>query len=99
MVTSHLCLQISLWPTKGAAGFWYGIFTDGSKVNKSDQIFVVRSSPDTQDNAVVHGGCPVIAGNKWIINKWIMTFDQWNKLPCDTQRKQRHKVWPTASVF
>ena len=47
----------------------------------------------------MHGGCPVIAGNKWIINKWIMTFAQWNKLPCDTKRMQRHKVWPNTNIF
>ena len=31
-VKSYSCVQIRLWPTKGAAGFWYGTFTDGSKV-------------------------------------------------------------------
>ena len=54
---------------------------------------------DLKDNAAMHGGCPVIAGNKWIINKWVMTFAQWNKLPCDTQRLQRHKVWPPSNTF
>ena len=34
-----------LWPSKGAAAFWFGLFSDG-----------------TRDSKVIHGGCPVIAG-------------------------------------
>jgi prolyl 4-hydroxylase len=30
-----------------------------------------------------HGGCPVLKGSKWILNKWIYYFDNWNKHPCD----------------
>jgi prolyl 4-hydroxylase len=30
-----------------------------------------------------HGGCPVLMGNKWILNKWIYAFDQWRNYPCD----------------
>ena len=29
-----------------------------------------------------HGGCPVMAGSKWILNKWIFSFDQMDKFPC-----------------
>ena len=29
-----------------------------------------------------HGGCPVLKGQKWIINKWIYSWDQWRRLPC-----------------
>ena len=92
------CFKIRLWPTKGAAGFWYGLFTDGSRV-RCNEILHISSIFDFEDNAAMHGGCPVIAGNKWIINKWIMTFAQWNKLPCDTQRLQRHKVWEPSNTF
>ena len=30
----------------------------------------------------MHGGCPVIEGQKWILNKWIHSFDQWKIWPC-----------------
>ena len=29
-----------------------------------------------------HGGCPVLKGSKWILNKWIYSWDQWKNLPC-----------------
>lgn len=29
-----------------------------------------------------HGGCPVLMGSKWILNKWIMSFDQFANVPC-----------------
>jgi prolyl 4-hydroxylase len=34
-----------------------------------------------------HGGCPVLMGNKWILNKWIYQFDQWRNFPCDLKSK------------
>ena len=51
-----------LWPTRGAAAFWFGLYSDGSR-----------------DEAVYHGGCPVISGSKWIVNKFIYTFDQFRE--------------------
>jgi hypothetical protein len=29
-----------------------------------------------------HGGCPVLKGSKWILNKWIYYFNQFKKFPC-----------------
>ena len=29
-----------------------------------------------------HGGCPILSGSKWILNKWIYYFDQWKNYPC-----------------
>ena len=29
-----------------------------------------------------HGGCPILSGSKWILNKWIYFFDQWKNYPC-----------------
>jgi prolyl 4-hydroxylase len=37
----------------------------------------------------VHGGCPILKGSKWIINKWVYYFDQWKKFPCHL--KAEHK--------
>ena len=30
-----------------------------------------------------HGGCPVIKGSKWILNKWMFAYDNFVKFPCD----------------
>ena len=35
-----------------------------------------------RDTRAAHGGCPVLKGDKWILNKWINSWDQWQKLPC-----------------
>ena len=34
-----------------------------------------------------HGGCPVLIGSKWILNKWLHSFDQWNNYPCLTDKE------------
>ena len=33
------------------------------------------------DSRIVHLGCPVIYGNKWIANKWIKLLPQFQKFP------------------
>ena len=71
-----------LWPTKGAAAFWFGLYSDGSK-----------------DGAVYHGGCPVISGSKWIVNKWINTFEQFSKYPCSRYRKVRVQPWDKSRFW
>ena len=40
------------------------------------------SSCHLKDPGSSHGGCPVLKGSKWIINKWIYSWDQWKNLPC-----------------
>jgi hypothetical protein len=30
-----------------------------------------------------HGGCPILMGSKWILNKWIYVFNQWQNYPCN----------------
>ena len=45
-----------------------------------------------------HGGCPVIKGSKWILNKWIYAYDNFAKFPC----KLEHRAFfdpPSASHY
>ncbi len=35
------------------------------------------------DDRQFHGGCPILSGSKWILNRWIYSFDQWKSYPCD----------------
>ena len=39
------------------------------------------------DSRVLHLGCPVIYGNKWITNKWIKLGAQFKHFPCDDHRE------------
>ena len=36
-----------------------------------------------------HGGCPVLMGQKWILNKWLYSFEQWDKFPCQMSPYKR----------
>ena len=35
-----------------------------------------------RDMRSMHAGCPVLKGSKWILNKWINSYDQWKYWPC-----------------
>ncbi len=35
-----------------------------------------------RDRRLLHSGCPVLLGAKWIVNKWIYYFDQFRHFPC-----------------
>lgn len=39
-----------------------------------------------RDKTSRHGGCPVIKGSKWILNKWIYAYDNFAKFPCQIQQ-------------
>ena len=38
------------------------------------------------DYRTSHGGCPVLMGSKWILNKWIYSWDQWKVVPCKMEK-------------
>ncbi len=35
-----------------------------------------------RDKRLLHGGCPIVKGSKWILNKWLYYFDQMWRMPC-----------------
>ena len=39
------------------------------------------------DSRIVHLGCPVMHGNKWIANKWIKILSQFQHYPCNDKIK------------
>lgn len=39
-------------------------------------------SDGMRDHKTTHGGCPVIKGSKWILNKWMHMYDNFLKFPC-----------------
>ncbi len=40
------------------------------------------TSQGHRDANTQHGGCPVMKGSKWILNKWMYYFDNYQKFPC-----------------
>ena len=46
-------------------------------------------SDGTRDRLTVHAGCPVLKGSKWILNKWIHMYDNFNAFPCKLQMNKR----------
>jgi prolyl 4-hydroxylase len=54
-----------------------------SKPQIGDAVFWVNlRASGLSDPLTVHAGCPVIVGDKWITNKWILYFDQYEKFKC-----------------
>ena len=41
------------------------------------------NSQNHRDYTTKHGGCPVLKGSKWILNKWMYSFDNFAKFPCN----------------
>ena len=48
----------------------------------SAAFWINLSSCHSKDQRSLHAGCPVLKGSKWILNKWIMSYDQWKLIPC-----------------
>ena len=46
-----------------------------------------------------HGGCPVLKGTKWILNKWIHMYDNFRKFPCQLTRKKRFDAPNLTNYF
>ena len=46
-------------------------------------------SDGIRDKYSLHGGCPVLKGEKWLLNKWIRWFDSVQTFPCKLTQKKR----------
>ena len=49
-------------------------------------FWINLSSCHMKDLRAKHAGCPVLEGVKWIMNKWIYSFDQWKHWPCNLKK-------------
>ena len=59
-----------------------------------------------RDPASGHGGCPVAVGSKWILNKWIYSFNNWDRQPCIRQEGEKYEyeakarmTWSKSSYY
>ena len=60
-----------------------------SQVAKSDAVFWINLKSSGRLHPLTsHSGCPVIVGSKWITNKWINYFDQYEKFPCSLSKSK-----------
>ena len=68
----------------GATAFTGKSFEKALIPKKGSAAFWINlSSCHSKDQRSVHAGCPVLKGSKWILNKWIMSYNQWKGIPCD----------------
>ena len=51
-----------------------------------------------RDNPTRHGGCPVIKGTKWILNKWLYSYDNFKKFQCKLVEGERFSP-PSAKHY
>lgn len=58
-------LNLTFFPSRGSAIFWYNLYSNGS--------------PDFR---TLHAGCPVLTGDKWVVNKWYSNYGQMFRHPC-----------------
>ena len=47
-----------------------------------------------RDLRTSHGGCPILQGQKWILNKWIYQYDQMKNYPCGLRPNEIMKPYP-----
>ena len=92
------------WVSDTQAGGATTFFTNDKPLlfypKKGDAAFWFGLKSDgSRENMVYHGGCPVIAGSKWILNKWIYSFDQFSKLPCPRQRGGWLNTWDKSRYW
>ena len=51
------------------------------------------------DSRSVHLGCPVVYGNKWIMNKWLKLNAQFQKHPCSLMSNSNFQLLNKEYVF
>ena len=70
----------------GATGFTFDNYESTIKPMEGSAAFWMNlDASHRKDPRSIHGGCPVLKGTKWILNKWVYSFDQWNNFPCSTK--------------
>jgi len=53
------------------------------------------SKPDTRS---LHMACPVVYGNKWIMNKWVKLLAHWDTYPCSRDQEKHQGAYSTWDI-
>lgn len=51
------------------------------------------------DSRNVHLGCPVVYGNKWILNKWLKLNAQFETYPCLINKNHNFRIQNKENVY
>ena len=71
----------------GATGFMYDDYESTIMPKRGSAAFWFNlDAAHWKDPRSAHAGCPVLEGSKWILNKWIYSWDQWKSWPCYLQQ-------------
>lgn len=77
----------------GATAFMSPGFNGIMRPKKGSALFWYDLMSDgKRDFSTSHGGCPVLKGTKWIMNKWLHAFDNFKKFPCSLDQNKRHEA-------
>jgi len=82
---------IMAWLTDTPAGGGTSFFQPPSSVTVhptkgSAAFWWDLTHQNLRDQGTKHGGCPVAVGSKWILNKWVYSYNQWDKVPCRLEK-------------
>ena len=84
----------------GGTLFSYPGYEDILKPTKGSAAFWINLfSCHRKDSRTLHGGCPVLRGSKWIVNKWIYSWDQWKMWPCQIMQGKELDHFPEISSY
>ena len=82
-VIATLMGWLEMVPAGGGTGFNFPDYEGLLQPTRGSVAFWIDlTASHKKDHRARHGGCPVIKGSKWILNKWIHSFDQWKHWPC-----------------
>ncbi|NXH10188.1 P4HA3 hydroxylase, partial [Bucco capensis] len=76
-------IYLSAVEAGGATAFIYANFSIPVVKNAALFWWNLRRNGDGDDDTL-HAGCPVLAGDKWVANKWIHEHGQEFRRPCST---------------
>ena len=76
-------LGLSVPPARGSALFWHTV--NSVVIIKTEAIphrLRYFSTQGLMDQRMKHLGCPVVHGDKWIVNKWVKWHHHMFTYPC-----------------
>ena len=78
----------------GATCFTYDFWEGSVLPEKGAGLFWINNyRSHKRDNRLKHGGCPVLQGEKNIVNNWIFSLDQWKTWKCGTNKDSEFNVF------
>lgn len=91
--TATFMAWLSDTPAGGHTAFVWPDSEDTIPPSKGSAAFWINLTKSSEmEYRVTHAGCPILYGSKWILNKWVYSFDNWDKIPCGLRESE--PGWP-----